>query len=82
MCDLAEQTFASPVRIGLPSDALAQDDLPPNFLDLPDACNQPEYTTLVSLLLYGFRVRSMRMQRTSVKRWKDILGRKAREGVR
>jgi cell division protein FtsA len=84
ICDLAEQAFSSPARIGLPSDALAQDDLPANFLDLPEALNQPEYTTVVSLLLYGFRVRSVRTgkQRGSAKRWKDILGRKAREGVR
>ena len=82
ICDLAEQTFSSPARIGLPADALAQDDLPPNFLDLPEALNQPEYTTVVALLLYGFRVRNMRTQRASTKRWKDILGRKAREGVR
>ena len=82
ICDLAEQTFASPARIGLPSDVLAQDDLPPNFLELPEAFNQPEYTTVVALLLYGFRVRSMRTQRAATKRWKDILGRKAREGVR
>ena len=83
LCDLAEQTFSSPSRIGLPFDMLAQDELSQGGFDLPEAYNQPEYTTVVGVLLYGFRVRSMRTQRASAKRWKDhLLGRKAREGVR
>ncbi len=70
ICDLAEQTFASSARIGLPSDALAQDDFPPDFFDLPETFSQPEYTTVVALLLYGLRVRNMRMgrQRSTAKR--------------
>ena len=80
ICDLTEQIFSSSARIGLPSDALAQDDLPADFFDLPETLNQPEYTTVVSLLLYGFQVRNMRMgrQRRNAKRPKGILGRKAR----
>ena len=84
LCDLAEQTFSSPACIGLPSDAVAQDGLPPNFLDLPEALNGPEYTAVVALLLYGLRVRNLRTgkQRGHGKRWKNVLGGKAREGVR
>ncbi len=84
LCDLAEHTFSSPARIGLPSDALAQDGLPPNFLDLPEAFHGPEYTAVVALLLYGLRVRNLRAgkPRSPAKEWKDMLGRKATEGVR
>jgi cell division protein FtsA len=84
LCDLAEQTFSSPARIGLPAECLAQDGLPPNLIDLPDALNAPEYTVVVALLLYAYRLRRLRTarQRTPARGWKDVLGRGAREGVR
>jgi cell division protein FtsA len=84
LCDLAEHTFSSPARIGLPSEALTQDGLPPNLLDLPDVLNTPEYTVSVALLLYAYRLRSHRAarERTASKSWRNVLGRKAREGVR
>ena len=84
LCDLAESTFSGPARIGLPSDAWTQEGLPPKILDLPESLDAPEYTTVGALLLYGFRLRRLRMarQRTPAKRWKSLLGRKAREGVR
>ena len=84
LCDLAESTFSGPARIGLPSDAWTQEGLPPQILDLPESLDAPEYTTVGALLLYGFRLRLLRMarQRTPAKRWKSLLGRKAREGVR
>jgi cell division protein FtsA len=84
ICDLAEQIFSSPARIGLPSECLTQDGLAPNLLDLPDTLNAPEYTVLVALLLYAFRLHNLRSarQRTPARGWKDVLGRGAREGVR
>lgn len=84
LCDLAESVFSGPARIGLPSDALAHEGLPPKILDLPESLDAPEYTTVVALLLYGLRLRRLRRarQRTPGKRWKSLLGHKAREGVR
>jgi len=74
MCDLAEQFFASPARLGLP----------PKILEMPEMLESPEYATLLSLLLYGLRVRQLRMarQRPLATRWKGLLRRKSREGAR
>ena len=84
LCDLAENVFSGPARIGLPSDAWDQEGFPPMVLDLPGGWDGPEYTTAGALLLYGLRLRRLRMarQRTPAKRWKSLLAGKAREGVR
>ena len=105
ICDLAEQMFSVPARLGLPSYAhaaegnreqgtgnreqatagvAASEGLPLRIVDLPETLDSPEYATLVGLLLYGFRVRRLRtaQRRTLPRRWKGILGRKSREGVR
>jgi len=85
LCDLTEQVFAGPARIGLPSDVLAQEGLLPNSLDLPTHLDGPEHTTVMALLFSGLRLRQNRLGRrvrTEPKGWKGILGRKAREGVR
>jgi len=84
LCDLAELAFSSPARIGLPSDAWAQEEQPPNSLHLPATLDGPEYTTVVALLHYGLRLRQHRLGRLRIpsKGWKGILGLKAREGVR
>lgn len=74
MCDVAEQFFSSPARLGLP----------PKIPDLPETLDSPEYATLLGLLLYGLRVRRLRMarHRPLATRWKGLLGRKSREGAR
>jgi cell division protein FtsA len=85
LCDLTEQVFAGPARIGLPSDVLAQEGLLAGSLDLPAYLDGPEHTTVMALLFYGLRLRQNRLGRrvrTEPKGWKGILGRKAREGVR
>ena len=50
MCDLAEQVFGCPARLGLP----------PKIADWPASLDQLDYTTLVGLLLYGQKVRRLR----------------------
>ena len=50
MCDLAEQVFGCPARLGLP----------PKIAGLPASLDQLDYTTLVGLLLYGQKVRRLR----------------------
>ena len=84
LCDLTEQVFSGPARIGLPSDVLAQEGLLPGSLHLPAHLDGPEHTTVMALLFYGLRLRQNRLgrARTAPKGWKGILGRKAREGVR
>jgi cell division protein FtsA len=47
MAELAEEVFHMPVRIGLPRNPL--------FSSLPDAVNNPRYSTAIGLLLYGFQ---------------------------
>lgn len=47
MAELAEEVFHMPVRLGLPSNPL--------FSSLPDAVNNPRYSTAIGLLLYGFQ---------------------------
>ncbi|MES2206233.1 MAG: cell division protein FtsA [Pseudomonadota bacterium] len=47
MAELAEEVFHMPVRLGLPSSPL--------FSSLPDAVNNPRYSTAIGLLLYGFQ---------------------------
>lgn len=47
MAELAEEVFHMPVRVGLPAN--------PIFSSLPDAVNNPRYSTAIGLLLYGFQ---------------------------
>src|SRR5262249_17399120 len=47
MAELAEEVFHMPVRLGLPFN--------PVFSSLPDAVNNPRYSTAIGLLLYGFQ---------------------------
>ncbi len=49
MCDLAEQVFDCPARLGLP----------PKIAGLPASLDQLDYTTLTGLLLYGQKVRRL-----------------------
>ncbi|MBI3894934.1 MAG: cell division protein FtsA [Acidobacteria bacterium] len=74
MCDLAEQLFGAPTRIGLP----------PKIQGLPEALDSPEYTTVVGLLLYGHRVRKLRAPRPQplTSRWKNMLSQKSPESAR
>ncbi|OFV95077.1 MAG: cell division protein FtsA [Acidobacteria bacterium RIFCSPLOWO2_02_FULL_61_28] len=84
LCDLAENVFSGPARLGLPSDVWDEEGVPAMILDSPRSWDGPEYTTVGALLLYGLRLRRLRMarRRTPAKRWKSLLAGKAREGVR
>jgi cell division protein FtsA len=72
MCDLAEQTFGAPARLALP----------PQIAGLPDPAHSPEYATLVSLLLYGQRVRRLRApKKEALGSWWGGLLRGGKRGV-
>ena len=66
MCDLSEQILEGPARLGLP----------PKIVDMPEALESPEYTTLLGLGLYTqklWRLRSNAGNRTLGSRWKSLL---------
>jgi cell division protein FtsA len=54
LLDLAEQTFHLPVRIAEPK----------GLMDLPEQVAQPEYATVVGLVLYGAKARRNVSQRS------------------
>ena len=72
LCDLVEQVFSAPARLALP----------PKIADLSETLDSPEYATVISLLLYGYRAHRMRaaQNRASARGWRHLLARKSREG--